>query len=77
MRFPRATGSYEPARARPTKPTKRRYGGLVVLAIYASALGLNEWRMQRHVDAIRARANAPAIVDADPVPPFDAAAGLN
>ena len=77
MRMPRATRSYEPARARPAKPTKRRYGGLVVIAIYASVLGLNEWRMQRHVDAIRARANAPEMVDVDPEPPFDAAVALN
>ena len=66
MRIPRATCSYEPARARPAKPTKRRYGGLVVITIYASVLGLNEWRMHRHVDAIRARANAPAIVEEVP-----------
>jgi hypothetical protein len=55
MRLVRARRSYEPGHARPAPATKRRYGALVVVALYATVIGLNEWRIQRHVEAVRER----------------------
>lgn len=66
MRFSR-TDSYEPTRARTPAPTKRRYGGLVVLVLYVTALGLNEWRIQRHVAEVRARQAQVVDLDGDGV----------
>jgi hypothetical protein len=52
-----------PRHARVEPRRRRRYGGLVALALYVGAFGLNEWRLQRHVESIRARADVPAMVE--------------
>ena len=67
MRLARANDSYEPAHARPPVVRKRSYGALIVLALYATALGLNEWRIQRHVEAVRERERITRVVDVAPV----------
>lgn len=52
-----------PRHARVEPQRRRRYGGLVVVVLYLVAFGLNEWRLQRHVDLIRARAEVPALIE--------------
>jgi hypothetical protein len=66
MRLARANDSYEPAHARPPVVRKRSYGALVVLVLYAAALGLNEWRIQRHVEAVRERERVARVIDVAP-----------
>lgn len=67
MRLARANASYEPAHARHPVIRKRSYGAVIVLALYATALGLNEWRIQRHVEAVRERERTARVVDVVPV----------
>ncbi len=56
MRLARAGGSYEPSHARPEPKARRRYGAVIVVVLYLAVIGLNEWRIQRHVEAFKARA---------------------
>jgi len=63
MTFADAEIDETPKHARPQPRRNRRYRGLAVLGLYLIAIGLNEWRLQRHVEAVRARENIPAVVE--------------
>ncbi len=74
MWFATAGVTEEPRHARVEPRPRRSYTGVFVVLVYVLAIGLNEWRLQRHVDSVRARQTTQVVVEL-PVDPGGTASG--